>query len=88
MILLSTAGVLFVYLLGALAAWKEDESARSRGILVIALLFIVFAFYGAGLEADLWSLVLLAGGLAVRFIMRSIAGSSPAAVPQPAAPRE
>jgi APA family basic amino acid/polyamine antiporter len=87
-ILLSTAGVLFVYVLGALAAWRDDESPRSRAILVIALLFIVFAFYGAGLEADLWSLVLLAGGLAVRFILRLIAGSSPVAGAVPAAPRE
>jgi APA family basic amino acid/polyamine antiporter len=87
-ILLSTAAVLFVYALGALAAWKEDKSARSRTILVVALLFIVFAFYGAGLEADLWSLVLLAGGLALRFILRLTAGSSPAVETSPAAPRE
>ena len=87
-ILLSTAGVLFVYALGALAAWKEGEAMRSRAILVVALLFIAFAFYGAGLEADLWSLVLLAGGLAIRFILRLIADSSQAAETSPAAPRE
>lgn len=76
-ILLSTAAILFVYTLGALAAWRENGSAASRAILLVALLFILFAFYGAGLEADLWSLALLAGGLAVRFILRLIAGSSP-----------
>jgi APA family basic amino acid/polyamine antiporter len=61
---------------------------RSRAVLVVALLFIAFAFYGAGLEADLWSLVLLAGGLAIRFILRLIADSSQAAETSPAAPRE
>jgi APA family basic amino acid/polyamine antiporter len=77
-ILLSTAAILLVYALGALAAWKQTESIGSRAILVVALLFIVFAAYGAGLEADLWFLVLLAGGIAMRTISRWLSGSSPA----------
>jgi len=87
-ILLSTAAILFVYALGVLAAWKEDRSGLSRVVFGIALLFIVFAFYGAGAEADLWSLVLLACGLAIRFILRLIAGSSLAAEAIPAVPLE
>jgi len=88
-ILLSTAAILFVYMLGAFAAWKAQEAAAaSRAILVIALLFIAFAFYGAGLEADLWSLVLLVSGLAIRFILRLRAGSNPVAAKSPAAPLE
>jgi APA family basic amino acid/polyamine antiporter len=87
-ILLSTAAVLVVYALGALAAWKESPTPVSRAVLVVALLFIVFAAYGAGLEADLWCLVLLAAGIAVRFMVRSTVGSSPAVATSPAAPRE
>jgi len=87
-ILLSTAAVLVVYTLGALAAWKETTALPSRAILGIALLFIVFAAYGAGLEADLWCLVLLAAGLAVRFMIRLTSGSSRAAEAIPAAPVE
>jgi APA family basic amino acid/polyamine antiporter len=87
-ILLSTAAVLVVYALGALAAWKESPTPVSRAVLVVALLFIVFAAYGAGLEADLWCLVLLAAGIAVRFMVHSTVGSSPVVATSPAAPRE
>jgi len=91
-ILLSTAAVLVVYGLGALAAWKENVSPVSRAVYVVALFFILFAFYGAGLEADLWCLVLLGGGIAVRVLRRvvnsrSLDGSSRAAEENPAAPR-
>jgi APA family basic amino acid/polyamine antiporter len=78
-LLLSTAAVLVVYAIGALAAWQENASPGSRAIFGVALLFIAFAFYGAGLEADLWCLVLLAAGLAARFSLRWLSGSSPAA---------
>jgi APA family basic amino acid/polyamine antiporter len=78
-ILLSTAAVLFVYALGALAAWKENDLPASRAGYAVALLFILFAFYGAGLEADLWCLVLLAAGLAALFSFRWLGGSSRAA---------
>src|SRR4051794_17991655 len=47
-ILLSTSAVLFVYTLGVLAAWKDGPNRASQLIFGIALLFIVFAFYGAG----------------------------------------
>ena len=87
-LLLSTAAVLFVYALGALAAWRDQNTLASRAVLIIALLFIAFAFYGAGLEADLWSIVLLGGGLAIRFTLRLIAGSSRVAEAIPAAPLE
>jgi APA family basic amino acid/polyamine antiporter len=82
-ILLSTSAILFVYTLGVLAAWKDRDSRASRAIFGIALLFIAFAFYGAGLEADLWSLALLAGGLGIRFILRCLDRSNPppAAIP-------
>jgi len=71
-ILLSTAAVLVVYLAGALSAWRLSASAPARAIIIVALLFILFAFYGSGAEADLWGLALLAIGLAVRAIMHRL----------------
>jgi APA family basic amino acid/polyamine antiporter len=71
-ILLSTAAVIVVYLAGVLAAWKASPAIGARAILAIALLFIAFAIYGTGLEADLWCLALLAAGLAVRTIMHRL----------------
>jgi APA family basic amino acid/polyamine antiporter len=87
-ILLSTSAILFVYTLGVLAAWKEGRDRISHAIFGIALLFIAFAFYGSGLEADLWSVALLAGGLAIRFILHWLNGSSRAAAGSAAALRE
>ncbi len=87
-ILLSTAAILLVYWLGALAAWRQTNRVGSRAILVAALMFIVFAIYGAGLEADLWFLVLLAIGVPVRLISRRLNGSSRQAALAPTAPRE
>jgi basic amino acid/polyamine antiporter, APA family len=67
-ILLSTSAVLVVYLAGALSAWRLVASRGAQAIIVVALLFILFAFYGAGLEADGWFLALLAIGFAIRAI--------------------
>ena len=85
-ILLSTAAVIVVYLAGVLAAWKSNPKSSARWVYAVALLFIAFAIYGTGMEADLWCLVLLAVGLAIRAVMRRLnspAGSSPAAAASP-----
>ena len=71
-ILLSTAAVIVVYFAGALAAWKLSPSPGARAIIAVGVLFIAFATYGTGLEADLWCLVLLAVGLAIRTVMRRL----------------
>ena len=76
-ILLSTAAVLVVYLAGVLSAWRLSRSAGSRAALIVALLFILFALYGSGLEADLWCLVLLVLGVAVRWVMHRLAKPAP-----------
>ncbi|MBV8594443.1 MAG: APC family permease, partial [Caulobacteraceae bacterium] len=78
-ILLSTAAVLVVYLAGALSVWRMRSSPASRVVVVVALLFILFAVYGTGAEADLWIFGLLAIGLAVRGIMRRLTASRPPA---------
>jgi basic amino acid/polyamine antiporter, APA family len=85
-ILLSTAAILFVYLAGTLAAWRFSSTVSARLALVIAFLFILFAFYGSGVEANLWGLVLLAIGFAVMRLMRRL--NSRAATPAAAAPAE
>jgi len=76
-ILLSTAAVLVVYLAGALSAWRLSPEPGARAAIIVALLFILFAFYGSGAEADLWCLVLLAIGLAVRWVMHRIVSPAP-----------
>jgi basic amino acid/polyamine antiporter, APA family len=68
-ILLSTAAVLVVYSAGALSAWRLDRAPPARATVVVALLFILFALYGSGFEADMWCLALLAAGLALRTAM-------------------
>lgn len=84
-ILLSTSGILVVYLAGTLAAWRQSPANGTRVILALALLFIAFAFYGSGFEANAWCLVLLALGVAVYAVMRRInsrgATRAPAAAP-------
>ena len=90
-ILLSTAAVIIVYLVGALAAWRLESAPGPRAVIAVGILFIGFATYGTGLEADLWCLVLLAIGLAVRTVMqrlnarRGSTATAQAAPPAPAA---
>ena len=89
-ILLSTASVVVVYFTSALAAWKLSPSPRARALIAIGILFLAFATYGIGLEAVLWSLVLLAVGMVIRTVMRSINSRASSLAPEaaPAAPRE
>jgi APA family basic amino acid/polyamine antiporter len=74
--LVSTAAVLVVYGLGAVAAWAMSPTIGARAAIVVALLFVAFALYGSGLEPDLWCLALLAVGVAVRAVMHLLAGRS------------
>jgi APA family basic amino acid/polyamine antiporter len=78
-ILLSTAAIIVVYFTGALAAWKLSPRPGARAIIAIGVLFVAFAIYGTGLEADLWCLVLLGVGLAIRSVMHRL--NSRAAIP-------
>lgn len=89
-ILLSTSAVLLVYLVGALAALRQRPGPGPTMVIVVSLLFVAFAFYGIGAEANLWGLALLAIGLAIRTLMRWLnsRATSPATEGAPAAPRE
>jgi APA family basic amino acid/polyamine antiporter len=85
-LLLTTTSTLVLYLIGALAAWRRNSSAFLKVVIALSVIFCLFAFYGAGLEANLWGLALLGTGLALRKFMRWKAGSTPPAAAQPAAP--
>jgi APA family basic amino acid/polyamine antiporter len=87
-ILLSTVSVLVVYLIGSLAALKQRPAPIYSAIILLGIAFALFAFYGSGLEATGWGLVLLAIGLAVRAIVHFISGGSTTPGAAPAAPRE
>jgi APA family basic amino acid/polyamine antiporter len=84
-ILLSTAAVLVVYLAGALSAWRLVSSPAAKATILVALLFIGFAFYGTGAAPSLWSLALLAIGIAVRIVMHWREAPAPIAAPEPLA---
>jgi basic amino acid/polyamine antiporter, APA family len=75
-ILLSTASVIVLYATSALAAWKLSPTPAARAVIATGLLFLLFATYGIGLEAVLWSLVLLAVGLAIRAVMHRLNSSA------------
>ena len=77
--LLATSATLWLYLAGAIAALKRGPGRGATVVIAAGMLFVAFAFYGSGMEANLWGLALLAAGLAVRAAMRRRNGLAPAA---------
>ena len=67
--LLAADSVLYLYSAAAIAAAIKDKKPSTTVAAVIGLGFVLFAFYGSGLEAFLLSLGLLAIG-AVVFLIR------------------
>ena len=62
--LLASDAVLYLYSAAAIAAAIKDKRPLTSFAAIIGLAFVLFAFYGSGLEAFLLSLgLLLAGGL-------------------------
>ncbi|MBA3577555.1 MAG: amino acid permease [Sphingomonas sp.] len=86
MALLTACATLWLYLASSLAALKQGPKGLTLVVVIAGLAFTIFAFYGSGGEANLWSLALLALGAALYAIMRRTRGSSPAAAANPAAP--
>ena len=86
--LVSTVAALVLYAMCAAAALKLRVAGKWLIIAVIAILYSVAMFVGAGLEATLWGFGLAIVGLPVRAISRWLNGSSRAAAASPAAPRE
>jgi APA family basic amino acid/polyamine antiporter len=90
-ILLSTAAIVVVYLIGAVAAWKLSPAPAARFVVGLGVLFIIFATLGIGLEPGAWGIVLLAIGYALRLVMHHLnsrVSTSPLAEVLPIAPRE
>ena len=84
-ILISTVSTLFLYVAAAVAALK----LRIGSIFAaLGLAFAGFAFWGAGRQATLWGVALLAAGLPIYWLMRraSSSAASPAPAGGPAAP--
>jgi APA family basic amino acid/polyamine antiporter len=85
-VLLSTAGIIVLYFVGALAAWKANRAWGARSIVLGAVLFSAFAAYGTGLEASLWCIALLAAGLIIRAGMRRFNSRAETNLPAGATP--
>jgi APA family basic amino acid/polyamine antiporter len=82
MALLSTAAALVLYFTVALAALElqrrnlVETRAAVLAIAALAMLYALWTFHGAGLEATGWALVLIAAGLPVYLWSRWRAGAS------------
>jgi APA family basic amino acid/polyamine antiporter len=86
--LISTVASLVLYAGGSVAALKLKLGGVTQLLIAVGLLYAIWTFYGAGLEACVWALALLAAGLPVRLISRWLNGSSRVAAANPAAPPE
>ncbi len=84
MVLLTTVSSLFLYAVVAIVALKQRVRPAARLIILIAFLFSIWTFYGAGLEAFLWGLALIVAGWPIRWLCRRL--NSSAATPAAAAP--
>ena len=73
--LLTTSATLVVYVIGAVAAFRTRPGAAAIVAIGASILFSLFAFYGAGLEANLWGLVLLIAGLGIRWCCHRLSSS-------------
>ena len=91
MLLIATVAALFLYVGCTLAALRMVFRGQLAGTVLVltavaGLAFTIFAFWGAGGEATMWGVALLATGFPVYFLMRSKGGSTPAAEAGPAEP--
>jgi len=74
--LVSTVAALVLYAACAAAALKLKVVGKGTIIGLVAILYSLAMFVGAGLEATLWGFGLALAGLPVRFISRWLYGSS------------
>jgi APA family basic amino acid/polyamine antiporter len=69
-ILVSTIGTLVMYLIGSVASLRTAPGPLARTAIILGAAFGLFAFYGSGLEANAWGLLLIVIGLIVRAATR------------------
>ncbi len=88
--LVSTVAALVLYAMCAAAALKLKAMGGWAIVALIALLYAIAMFFGAGLEATLWGLGLALVGLPVRFLSRRFNSTATnlQAAPDRAAPPE
>lgn len=88
--LISTVASLVLYAVCSAAALKLGATGRWAAVTVVALIYSLAMFVGAGLEATLWGVALALIGLPIRWLSRRFGstGPSPAMADAPAAPRE
>jgi APA family basic amino acid/polyamine antiporter len=79
--LLAADAVLYLYSAAAIAAAIKDRKPLTTIACVIGQVFVLYAFYGSGLETFLLSLALLAVGGLLFFFRK------PSTIPAPAASR-
>jgi APA family basic amino acid/polyamine antiporter len=84
--LLAADAVLYLYSAAAIAAAVKDRRPSTTIACAIGLAFVLYAFYGSGLEAFLLSLALLASGFVIFFLRRRSTSRPPELAP--AAPVE
>lgn len=94
MALVTTSVTIIFYVAGALAALKLAATGRietSRAFVAVALAGLVYslwALYGAGIEASLWSVGMTLIGWPLYLLMRAVNRSSRARAASPAPPPE
>lgn len=70
LVLLTSGGVLVFYAIGLIAAIKVNRNPARWVVFALAGGFVCFAAYGTGLESMIWVWLLMASGLAVRWLSR------------------
>ncbi len=84
MLLVTTSVTIIFSVVGALAGLKLVQGRPAFAAVAVAgLVYALWAFYGAGIEASLWSLGMTAAGAPIYLVMRR---ARRRAAPQPAPP--
>jgi len=88
--LVSTVASLVLYAVCAAAALKLKAMGGATIVAILALVYSLAMFVGAGWEATRWGIALALAGLPIRYLSRrfSFAATIPVAEAAPAAPRE
>jgi APA family basic amino acid/polyamine antiporter len=82
--LVSTVAALILYAMCAAAALKLKTMGRWAIVALLALVYAIAMFFGAGLEATLWGLGLAIVGLPIRFLSRRFSSSATTLPAEPA----
>ena len=76
MVKVTTSTAIILYIVGSLAALLLERKGTIRvsagfvAATIIGFVYSCWAFYGAGIEASLWSVLMTAAGLPIYFLMR------------------